>query len=218
MEQQLQRACERTKSKQKQNQVTSRSNWPCIILFDLAHKQCNGIVKGWLHYLTPESKGTFLVNNILMFSSTQCLVMPQIQFSLIRKIKIGRPEHPLTPTPLRPVTSHFSLTPPPPSPPLKVDVICVSPLTSLNKTHCIIISMQKITKLHKLNGRTHFWSQPPKNNWRNLKLSWMFISMQKKKKFNLLYHFWDSAKFRNLWPEWLHPSWPCPTKDFSNDC
>ena len=125
--------------------------------------------------------------------------MPQIQFPLIRKIKIGRPEHPLTPTPLRPITSHFSLIPP------SKWMSCVSPLTSLNKTHCIIISMQTITKLYKLNGRTHFWSQPPKNHWRNLKLSWMFISMQKKKKkFNLLYHFWDSAKFRNLWPEWLH--------------
>ena len=25
------------------------------LLFDLAHKQCNGIIKGWLHCLTPES-------------------------------------------------------------------------------------------------------------------------------------------------------------------
>ena len=44
-----------------------------------------------------------------------------------KKIKIGRPEHSLTPHPLRPITSHFCLTPPPPSP-FKVDVICVSPL------------------------------------------------------------------------------------------
>ena len=39
------RACERTKSKQKQNQVTSYSNWPRVLLFDLAVKQCNDILK-----------------------------------------------------------------------------------------------------------------------------------------------------------------------------
>ena len=39
-----------------------------------------------------------------------------------KKIKIGRPEHLLPPTPLRPVTSHFCLT-------SKVDVICVSSLS-----------------------------------------------------------------------------------------
>ena len=37
-------AFERTKSKQKQNQVTLHSNWPRVLLFDLAHKQCNGII------------------------------------------------------------------------------------------------------------------------------------------------------------------------------
>ena len=52
----------------------------------------------------------------------------QTKFSLIKKLKIGRPEHSLTPTPLRPITSHFCLNPPPP---LKVDVICVSPLNYL---------------------------------------------------------------------------------------
>ena len=44
-----------------------------------------------------------------------------------KKIKIGRPEHPLTPYTPTPITSHFCLTPPLP-PPLKVDIICVSPL------------------------------------------------------------------------------------------
>ena len=39
MEQQPHRACEQTTSKQKQNQVTSHSNWPRILLLDLAHKQ-----------------------------------------------------------------------------------------------------------------------------------------------------------------------------------
>ena len=41
-------ACERTKSKQKQNQVTPHSNRPRVLLFDLAHRQCNDIIKGWL--------------------------------------------------------------------------------------------------------------------------------------------------------------------------
>ena len=40
------------------------------LLVDLAHKQCNGIIKGWLHCLTPEPTGRFLVNNELMFGST----------------------------------------------------------------------------------------------------------------------------------------------------
>ena len=35
--------------------------------------------------------------------------MVQIQSSLIKQIKIGRPEHWLIPHPLRPVTSHFYL-------------------------------------------------------------------------------------------------------------
>ena len=43
-------------------------------------------------------------------------------------LKIGHPEHSLTTHPLRPITSHFCLTPPPLSP-IKVEVICVSPLT-----------------------------------------------------------------------------------------
>ena len=67
------------------NQVTSHSKWPRVLLFDLAHKQCNRIIKGWLHCLTPESVGKFLVSNILMFDSAWCLWMAQIQFSLIKK-------------------------------------------------------------------------------------------------------------------------------------
>ena len=90
--------------------------WPRVLLFDLAHKQCNGIIKGWLHCLTPKSKGRFLVNNMLMFCSAWCLVMAQIQFSLIKKAKTGRPESSLTPHPLHPITYHFFLTPPPPLP------------------------------------------------------------------------------------------------------
>ena len=61
MEQQPHRACERTESKQK---VMSYSNRDFVPFFDLPHKQCNGIIKGWLHCLTSEPKGRFLVNNI----------------------------------------------------------------------------------------------------------------------------------------------------------
>ena len=93
MEQQLHRACEPTKSKQQQNHAC---HWPSVTFFILPHKQYNGIIKGWLHSLASESKGRILVNNILMFGSAWCLIMAQIQFSLIKK-KIGPPEHSLTP-------------------------------------------------------------------------------------------------------------------------
>ena len=60
MVQQSHRACERTKSKQKQKQSMSYLNSPRVLLFGLAHKQCNGFIKGWLHSLTSEPKGSFL--------------------------------------------------------------------------------------------------------------------------------------------------------------
>ena len=65
MEDQPCHACEQTKSKQKQNQFTSDSNYPCVLLFDLAQKQCNGIIKRWLHCLTSELKPRFLVNKTI---------------------------------------------------------------------------------------------------------------------------------------------------------
>ena len=43
-----------------------------------------------------------------------------------KKIKIGRPEHSLTPHP--PMSNNISFLPYPPYP-VKVDVICVSPLS-----------------------------------------------------------------------------------------
>ena len=101
MEYQLHRACERTKQK-KHNQISSHSNWPRVRLFDLAHKQCNGIIKEWRYCLTPELIEKFLIINILMFDSARYLVMAQIQFSVIKIIKIGRPEHLLHPLPLLP--------------------------------------------------------------------------------------------------------------------
>ena len=37
-----------------------------VLLFDLAHKQYDGIIKGWLHCLTPESIRRLLVSNIIV--------------------------------------------------------------------------------------------------------------------------------------------------------
>ena len=69
MEQHPDSADERARPKQKQKQVKSHSNWPHILLLELAHTQFSGIMdKGCLHSLTSESEGRFLVNNILMFS------------------------------------------------------------------------------------------------------------------------------------------------------
>ena len=76
---------------------------------DLAHKQFNVMIEVWLHYLTSASIGRFLVNKIL-FDSAWCLFMAQIKFSIINKIKIGRPEHLLPPKHLRPITSKFCLS------------------------------------------------------------------------------------------------------------
>ena len=64
MEQQPDCACERTKSKQKQNQVKLHSNWPQVLLIDLAHKQCNGIKDG-LTVWRQNRKEDFLLNSIL---------------------------------------------------------------------------------------------------------------------------------------------------------
>ena len=89
--------------------------FPRVLLFDLAHKQCSGVIKEWRHCLISKSKGKFLVSNILMFDSV-CLIMAQIQFSLTKKTKIGRPEQSVPPTRYTPTPS------------LKVGVICSSPL------------------------------------------------------------------------------------------
>ena len=107
MEKQPHRACERTKSKQKRNQVTSHSNLTRVLLFDLAHKQSNGIIKGWLHCLTSESIGRFLFNNIWLSMMSGHGANP-IFFS--KKKEIGHPEHSLIP----PSTPSTTATPSPP--------------------------------------------------------------------------------------------------------
>ena len=131
------------------NQIDMRS----VVQF--SPQAVDGIIIGWLHCLMSESKGRFLVNNILMFGSAWCLVMAQIQFSLIKKAKIGRPEHLLTLHPLHPITSHFCLPHPlHPPPPIKVDVICVSHPMEVDIEQChylpyrtIIINDKTSTKI-----------------------------------------------------------------------
>ena len=80
------------------NERNQNKNKPRALLFDLAHKQCSGINKVWLHCLASESKGRFLFNNILMFSMRSG-----------NGTNPGRPEQSLTPTLLCPVASHFCL-------------------------------------------------------------------------------------------------------------
>ena len=62
---------------------------PRHIQIDHAY-HCNGVIKGWLHCLTPESIGRFLVTNILSMMS--CHGTNPIFFNK-KKIKIGRPKH-----------------------------------------------------------------------------------------------------------------------------
>ena len=112
IEQQPHRSCERIKNKNK----TKSRHIPIDHGFYWYRWHCNGIIKGWLYCLTSELKWRFLVNNRLVFASGRCLVIAQIQFSLIKKIRSGRSEHSL------------------------VDVICVSPLMSA----CVSEAVEKI--------------------------------------------------------------------------
>ena len=124
----LHHAYERMKLKQKQNQISSHSNWPHILLLNLAHKQCNGIINGWTNCLTSESKGRLLINNIVMFCSAWGLVMVQIHFSLVKKINVGRPEHLQSPHPLHLITFHFCITS---HPPQSGCHMCITPKTKV---------------------------------------------------------------------------------------
>ena len=64
---------------------------------------------------------------IYIFDSAWCLVTAHIQFSLIKKIKTGLPEHSRTPQP--PTSDNISFFPAPPPPPLhQSGRHCVSPL------------------------------------------------------------------------------------------
>ena len=61
---QLHRACERTKSKKRQNQVKSHSNWPRVVLFDLIHQQ-------WYHQRMATLSGARANKNLSILSMTQ---------------------------------------------------------------------------------------------------------------------------------------------------
>ena len=94
-------------------------------MFDLAHKQCNGMIKGWLHCLTSKPKGRFLANNILL---AWCLFMADIQFVFNQRIKIGPPERLLTSH--HPTSNNISFLPysPPPLPPQSRRHMCITSL------------------------------------------------------------------------------------------
>ena len=109
MEQQQHGACERTKTKQKQNQVTSHWNWARVLFSDLAHKQCNGIIKGCLSCLTSESKGRFLIKYVNVWLSMMSRhVANPIFFNKKNKDLTSRTlSNPPAPPPPNPITSQF---------------------------------------------------------------------------------------------------------------
>ena len=102
--------------KTKTKPSTSHSNWLCILLFDLAHKQCSGITKGWLYCLTPESIAhretpfQSYINDWLSMMSGHCA--NPIFFNK-KKDWTSRTLTITPPHPLHPLTSYFALTPTP---------------------------------------------------------------------------------------------------------
>ena len=115
-------------------------------------QKCNAIIKGWLHFLTSEAKGRFLVNNILLAC---CLVMVQIQFSLITRNKdwmFRTPDNP--PPPLHPITFHFYLTLPPhplPSPPPQSGrYTCIAPKET-DRVFAIFSHISSISKIFQIS-------------------------------------------------------------------
>ena len=72
-------------SKQKQNKVMSHSNWLHVLLYDLAHKQCNGVIKRWLTVWCQSQKEDFLSK---IFGSAWFLITAQIQFFLFKKKRL----------------------------------------------------------------------------------------------------------------------------------
>ena len=99
---------ERTKSKQRQNQVTSYSNWAHILLFDLAHKQWNGIIKGSLRAISVNRKISCQYYGSVCSSLMSGYGVNPIFFNKKNEDWTSRTF--ATPTQLCPITSHFSLT------------------------------------------------------------------------------------------------------------
>ena len=99
------RACERMKSKQKQNQVKSHSNWQRVLFFGLAPQTIS-----LKDYFTVWRQREDFLSIILIFGLAWCLIMAQTQFSLIKK-KDWTPRTLATPPPPppRPIASHFCL-------------------------------------------------------------------------------------------------------------
>ena len=65
--------------------------------------------------------------------------MAQTQFSVIKKIKIGRPEHLLPTTPLRLTISYFCLPPRPPPTPQSERHMCIIPYIKNNIISRVLI-------------------------------------------------------------------------------
>ena len=57
---------------QNKNKVMSHSNWPLVLLSDLADKQCNGIIKDFTVWCQIQKE--YFLNMLLAL----CLVMAQI--------------------------------------------------------------------------------------------------------------------------------------------
>ena len=136
-------------------------------MFDLAHKQCNGNIKGWLHRLASESKGKLLVNNILMFGSAWCLLMAQIQLFFNKKNKDWTSR--TLPNPPPPTSNNISFLPCLPLPPtLKVDDICASPLNKLENIHkripqtCLYLCNQRYNTNYFTEIYIYICSKPTK--------------------------------------------------------
>ena len=109
--------------------------FPPLILSEPPSLQSNGIIKGWFHCLTRASMRRFLVNNILMFDSAWCLVVAQIQFSLIKK-RLDVQNSCYTPTPSKhtrlSMSDNISFLPGPPlltsqPPPQSERHMCITP-------------------------------------------------------------------------------------------
>ena len=67
------------------NQSIKRKHKPRTTIASYQQVNKSIIIKGWLYCLTSESKGRFLVSNVLMLGSALFLVMAQIHFPLIKK-------------------------------------------------------------------------------------------------------------------------------------
>ena len=103
---------ERNLKKHKKSTHKSHSSSPRVLLFNLAHKQCNDVIKGWLHCLTSESKRGVLANNIFISGHGAN------QFSLINRDWTSRAlARPHPPTFDNISFLPYPSPPPPPSPP-----------------------------------------------------------------------------------------------------